>query len=145
MNLASIVLTEHTASLSEKQRWQACQAVARDYPAIGYLHTHQKRSLGGKLAPHTHLFIMLPDERTELWKAGVKADLARRFAPRIIGLSDPDRWVLSPNNLVPLLRYVIGQDRWFTPSPIYWTHSRFKEEQRELDGLLAQALKSRAA
>lgn len=145
MKLASIILTESAANLNDKQRWKACRAVAREYPAIGYLHTHQTAAKGGKFAPHTHLFIALPGERVELWKAGAKADLARRFAPSQIELSDPDTWVLNPDRPVALLQYVIGQNRWFTPSPVYWTHSRFTEEQRELDALLAQALKSRAA
>ena len=145
MILASVVLTENATDLNDKQRWQACRAVARDYPAYGYLHTHQKQSLGGKFAPHTHLFIALPVERAELWKAGAKADLARRFASSLIELSDPDSWVFDPDSPVSLLRYAAGQGRWFTPSPVYWTHSRYQKEQRALDGLLAQALKSRAA
>lgn len=145
MKLASIILTEHATDLNDKQRWQACKAVAREYPAYGYLHTHQKQSLGGKFAPHTHLFIALPDERVELWKAGAKADLARRFAPSLIELSDPDSWVFDPDSSVSLLRYVAGQGRWFTPIPVYWTHSRYKYEQRALNTLLSQALKSRAA
>lgn len=145
MKLASIILTEHAPDLNDKQRWQACKSVAREYPAIGYLHTHQTAAKGGKFAPHIHLFIALPDERAKLWKAGAKADLARRFASSLIELSDPDSWVFDPDSPVSLLRYVAGQGRWFTPSPVYWTHSRYQKEQRALDALLAQALKSRAA
>lgn len=139
MDFASIVLTELT-NITDKQRWNACRAVARDYPAIGYLHTHQTASRGGKLAPHIHLFILIPDERFEIWKAGVKADLVRRFAPTRIDLSDPDKWVIDPDNAVSLLRYAIGQDRQHTPHPIYWTHSRYTAEQRGLDAILAEAL-----
>lgn len=139
MKLASIVLTELT-NLTDKQRWQACKAIARDYPALGYLHSHQTATRGGKLAPHTHLFIALPDERQELWAAGAKAELARRFAPTAIELSDPETWVMDPDNPVALLRYAIGQDRQHTPRPIFWTSSHYTNEQRALDALLSQAL-----
>lgn len=139
MKLSSIVLTEHT-NLTDKQRWQACRAVARDYPALGYLHSHQTAARGSKHAPHIHLFLMLPDDRVALWSAGAKADLVRRFAPAVIELSDPDTWVINPDNPVSLLRYAIGQDRQHTPQPVYWTSSRYTAEQRALDALLSQAL-----
>lgn len=140
MNLASIALTQNADNLTDKQRWQACKSIARDYPALGYLHSHQTAARGGKFAPHIHLFIALPDERFQLWTAGVKADLVRRFAPALFELSDPDTWVIDPDNPVSLLRYAIGQDRQHTPQPVYWTHSRYTAEQRALDALLAQAL-----
>jgi hypothetical protein len=141
MKLASIVLTELT-TITEKQRWQACKAIARDYPALGYLHTHQTVGRGNGETPHIHLFIALPDERFELWTAGVKADLVRRFAPTVIGLSDPDMWVIDPENPVALLRYAIGQDRQNTPFAVYWSSSsRYRIEQRALDAWLNQALR----
>jgi hypothetical protein len=140
MKLASIVLTELT-TITEKQRWQVCKIVARDYPALGYLHTHQTVGRGGGETPHVHLFIALPDERFELWTAGAKAALVRRFAPTVIELSDPAGWVINPENPVALLRYAIGQDRQNTPVPAYWTSSnRYRDEQRALDALLSQAL-----
>lgn len=140
MKLASIVLTELT-TITEKQRWQACKIVARDYPALGYLHTHQTVGRGNGETPHIHLFIALPDERFELWTAGVKADLVRRFAPTVIQLSDPTGWVTNPENPVSLLRYAIGQDRQHTPVAVYWTSSKhYRGEQRALDALLSQAL-----
>ncbi len=140
MKLASIVLTELT-TITEKQRWQACKAVARDYPALGYLHTHQTVGRGDGETPHTHLLIALPDERFELWTAGAKADLVRRFAPTVIQLSDSDTWVIDPDNPVSLLRYAIGQERRHTPVPAYWTSSnRYRDEQRALNALLTQAL-----
>ncbi len=139
MKLVSIVLTERT-HLTNKQRWQACKAIARDYPALGYLHSHQTATKGGKLAPHIHLFIALPDERHELWVAGAKAELARRFATTAIELSDPGTWVIDPDNPVSLLRYAIGQYRQHTPQPVFWTSSRHTNEQRALDALLSQAL-----
>lgn len=139
MHLTSIVLTEHT-TITEKQRWQACCAVARDYPALGYHHSHQTAARGNGETPHTHLFIALPDERFQRWASGAKADLARRFATTDIELSDPDTWVINPDNPVALLRYAIGQDRNNTPVPAYWTSSRYTTEQRALDTLLAQAL-----
>lgn len=140
MTFASIVLTELT-TLTDKQRWQACKAVARDYPALAYLHTHQTVGRGGKFTPHIHLFIALPDERFPLWAAGVKADLVRRFAPTVIELSDPDKWLIDPDNPVALLRYAIGQDRNHTPRPIFWTSSKhYRDEQRALDALLNHAL-----
>ena len=141
MKLASIVLTQNTDNLSDKQRWQACKAVARDYPALGYLHTHQTVGRGSGETPHIHLFIALPDERFQLWAAGAKADLVRRFAPTVIELSEPDKWIIDPDNPVALLRYAIGQDRNHTPIPAYWTSSsRYRDEQRALDSLLSQAL-----
>lgn len=141
MKLASIVLTQNTDNLSDKQRWQACKCVARDYPALGYLHTHQTVGRGSGETPHIHLFIALPDERFQLWAAGAKADLVRRFAPTVIELSDPDSWVIDPDNPVNLLRYAIGQDRNHTPIPAYWTSSSsHRDEQRALDALLSQAL-----
>ena len=141
MKLTSIVLTQSTEHLTDKQRWQACKAIARDYPALGYLHTHQTAARGGKHTPHIHLFIALPDERLQLWTVGAKADLARRFAPALFELSDPDTWVIDPDNPVSLLRYVIGQDRQHTPITAYWTSSkRYTTEQRALDALLSQAL-----
>jgi hypothetical protein len=140
MHLTSIVLTEHTA-ITEKQRWQACRNTARDYPALGYHHSHQTAARGGKQTPHTHLFIAVPDERFELWASGAKAELARRFSQTVIELSDPDTWVIDPDNPVALLRYAIGQDRQKTPVPAYWTSShRYRDEQRALDALLSQAL-----
>ena len=140
MKLASIVLTELT-TITEKQRWQACKLTARNYPALGYLHTNQTVGRGDGETPHTHLFIALPDERFHLWTAGVKADLARRFAPTVIQLSDPDTWVIDPDNPVSLLRYAIGQERRHTPVPAYWTSSsRYRIEQRALDAWLNQAL-----
>ena len=141
MKLASIVLTQNTEHLTDKQRWQACKAVARDYPALGYLHTHQTVGRGGKNTPHIHLFLMLPEDRVALWAAGAKAALVRRFAPTVFELSDPDSWVIDPDNPVALLRYAIGQDRQHTPVPAYWTSSnRYRDEQRALDALLSQAL-----
>ena len=139
MHLTSIVLTEHTA-ITEKQRWQACRAMARDYPAIGYHHSHQTAAKGGKQTPHTHLFVALPDERFKRWASGAKAELARRFAMTAIELSDPFTWVIDPDDPVALLRYAIGQDRQNTPVPAYWTCSRYIAEQRALDALLSQAL-----
>lgn len=141
MKLASIVLTQNTDNLSDKQRWQACKSVARDYPSLAYLHTHQTVGRGGGETPHIHLFIALPDERFQLWKAGAHRDLARHFAPTVIELSDPDTWVIDPDNPVALLRYAIGQDRNHTPVPAYWTNSsRYRDEQRALDAFLSQAL-----
>lgn len=141
MKLASIVLTQKTEHLTDKQRWQACKTVSRDYPALGYLHTHQTVGRGGKRDEHIHLFLMLPEDRVALWAAGAKADLVRRFAPTLFELSDPDTWVLNPDNPVALLRYAIGQDRNHTPAPAYWTSSnRYRDEQRALDALLSQAL-----
>lgn len=141
MKLASIVLTQNDKHLTEKQCWQACKAVARDYPALGYLHTHQTVGRGSGETPHIHLFIALPDERFQLWAAGAKADLVRRFAPTVIELSDPDTWVIDPDSPVNLLRYAIGQDRNHTPVPAYWTSSKhYRDEQRALDAWLNQAL-----
>jgi hypothetical protein len=145
MKLASIVLTELT-TLTDKQRWQACKAVARDYPALGYLHTHQTAARGGKFTPHIHLFLMLPDDRVALWAAGAKAALVRRFASTVFELSDPDSWVIDPDNPVKLLRYAIGQDRQHTPRPIFWTSSKhYRDEQRALDAWLNQALRPHRA
>lgn len=141
MKLASIVLTQNTEHITDKLRWQACKAVARDYPALGYFHTHQTVARGGNFAPHIHLFLMLPNDRMSLWTAGAKADLARRFAPTVFELSDPGSWVVDPDNPLRLLRYAIGQDRNQTPVPAYWTSSiRYTEEQRALDALLTEAL-----
>ena len=139
MYLISIVLTEHS-TITEKQRWQACKAVARDYASLGYHHSHQTAARGGKQTPHTHLFIALPDERFQRWASGAKAELARRFLQTVIELSDPGAWVINPDNPVALLRYAIGQDRQNTPVPVYWTCSRYIPEQRALDALLTQAL-----
>lgn len=142
--LASVVLTFRATDLSPKRQWQACQAVARDYPAYGYLHTHQKPEKGGKFAPHIHLFIMLPDERIQLWTDSAEADLARRFAPNVIELSNPEDWVLEPDNRIAILGY--AADPWRKPEPVqaYWKISRFEPEQRELDALLKEALRQRA-
>lgn len=139
MLLVSIVLTEF-ATLSSKQRWQACKAAVRNYPALGYFHSHQTVAKGSREAPHTHLFVNLPDDRFQLWADGAKADLARRFAPTVIELSPPDTWVIDPDDPVALLRYAIGQDRQNTPVPSYWTSSRYITEQRALDALLNKAL-----
>jgi len=145
MKLASVVITEHTA-ITPKQCWQACKSVSREYPAIGYLHTNQTVGRGSNETPHIHLFIMLPEDRVQLWQAGAKADLARHFASNVVSLSNPDEWVLNPDKPVLLLRYAIGNERWHTPIPAYWkTNSPFTEEQRALDALLNQAFKSRAA
>ena len=124
MVFASTVLTEQAAELTDNHRWNACQAVARDYPALGYLHTHQKKALGGMFAPHIHLLIALPACRVMQWKAGAKADLARRFAPTAFTLSDPDSWVLNPDDPVAMLKYVSGQERHHLPTPVYWTCDR---------------------
>ena len=141
MKLASIVLTQNTEHLTDKQRWQACKTVARDFPALAYLHTHQTVGRGSGETPHIHLFIALPDERFHLWAAGAKAALVRRFAPTVFELSDPQGWIINPDNPVALLRYVIGQDRNHTPVPAYWTSSsRYRDEQRALDAWLSQAL-----
>ena len=144
MNLSCLVISEKK-TFTYKQRWQACQAVAREYPAIGYLHTHQTTALGGKFAPHIHLLIAVPNERFERWSTGVKADLARRFAPSSVELSDPHLWVFDPHSPVGLLRYIIGCNRLQAPEPVYWTDSPFKTEQRALNALLNKALQSRAA
>jgi hypothetical protein len=141
MKLASIVLTQNTEHLTDRQRWQACKSTARDYPSLGYLHTHQTAAQGGKFTPHIHLFLMLPEDRVALWAAGAKADLVRRFAPTVIELSDSATWVIDPDKPVNLLRYAIGQGRQHTPVPAYWTSSnRYRDEQRALDALLSQAL-----
>jgi hypothetical protein len=141
MKFASIVLTQNTEHLIEKQRWQACRAVARDYPSLGYFHSHQTAARGAKLAPHIHLFLMLPDDRVSLWKAGAKADLARRFDPALFELSSPKGWIIDPDSPAGLLRYAIGQDRSHTPVPAYWASGkRYPDEQRALDALLNQAL-----
>lgn len=146
MKLTSIVLTQNTEHLTDKQRWQACKSIARDYPALGYLHSHQTAARGGKHTPHIHLFLMLPDDRVALWTAGAKADLVRRFAPTVFELSDPSSWVIDPENPVALLRYAIGQDRQHTPVPAYWTSSkRYRDEQRALDAWLNQALRPHRA
>lgn len=144
MVFTSVVLTEHAASLANRHRWKACQAVARDYPALGYLHTHQKTALGGKLAPHIHLIVAVPQNRIGQWQAGAKADLARRFAPTAFTLSDPDSWVLNPDDPVAMLKYVSGQERHHQPTPVYWTNSKFAHEQKLLNMLLTQAIKQQA-
>lgn len=141
--LASVVLTFRATNLPPKRQWQACQAVARDYPAYGYFHTHQKHERGGKFAPHIHLFIMLPDERVQLWISRAKADLARRFAPSIIELSNSKDWVLEPDSRIAILGYAANPRRNPEPIPAYWTRSRFKPEQHELDALLSEALHQR--
>ena len=144
MILASVILTKHTAYLTDRHHWKACQAVARDYPALGYLHTHQKTALGGKFAPHIHLLIALPSGRVERWKDGAKADLARRFDPTDFTLSDPDSWVMNPNDPVAMLKYVSGQERHHLPTLVYWTHSTFDQEQKSLNTLLGKAIKQQA-
>lgn len=146
MKLASIVLTQNTEHLTDKQRWQACKIVSRNYPALAYLHTHQTAARGGKFTPHIHLFLMLPEDRVALWAAGAKAALVRRFAPTVFELSDPQGWIINPDNPVALLRYAIGQDRNHTPVPAYWTSSsRYRDEQRALDAWLNQALRPHRA
>ncbi|MFT6676145.1 MAG: hypothetical protein ACJAVM_002347 [Sulfitobacter sp.] len=137
-------LKEQAAELTDKHRWKACQAVARDYPALGYLHTHQKIVLGGKFAPHIHLIVALPSSRVERWKAGAKADLVRRFAPTVFTLSDPDSWVLNPDDPVAMLKYVSGHERHHLPTFVYWTNSKFAQEQQSLNTLLSQAIKQQA-
>lgn len=139
MILTSIVLTE-LAAMNDKQRWQACKAVAREYPAYGIFHSHQTTAAGGKAAPHVHLFTMVPGERIQLWMEGAKADLARRFANTIVELSEQSTWIVNPRQPANLLRYAIGGNRKHTPLPVYWTRShRYIPEQRSLDALLTEA------
>ena len=96
---------------------QISKQLSRGFPTTGIYHSHNTERKGGRLAPHIHLFVSVPDEKLEQYLDQLPSDLIKKDRTGYFQLSDRKCWVLDYN--LSLLKYCLGSTRKYQPEIIY--------------------------
>jgi hypothetical protein len=99
---------------------RACKSVAFRYRAVGYYHSHEKWMNGGGFHPHLHILVWVPQNKEDLWLAGLRHQLSKADKHQIFSLSTSNDWKrpdeFGTEQLVwQHVHYLAGDDN--TPRP----------------------------